>query len=93
MTNSEYKEKYPIGTKIRWVLDVLRANSHAKKDIGKTGVIVGYDKNDCPFMFLPESKHLVPCSTQAVPISWLSDWKNVEILSQKNRQLEFSFME
>lgn len=93
MTNSELREKYPIGTKIKWVLDVRWMNDKAKKDVGKTGKIVGYDNRNCPFIFLPESKHFISNSTQAVLISWLSSWKNLEILLQKNQQLLFAFME
>ena len=93
MTNAEYRAKYPIGTKIRWILEMRFANSLAKKDVGKTGVIVGYDKMDCPFIFLPESTHLSSNSTQAIPVSWWTSWNTVEILSQKNQQLLFAFME
>jgi len=92
MTNGEYRKKYPIGTKIKWTLDIRFANHLAKEDVGKTGVIVGYDKRDCPFIFLPESKHKSSNSTQAIPISWWANWETVEILSQKNVQLLFSFM-
>lgn len=93
MTNSNYKEKYPIGTKIRWVLNKTFANDLAKKDIGKVGKIVGYNKQNQPSIFLPESIHLASNSTQAVPISWWSSWEDIEILYQKNNQLLFSFME
>ena len=93
MTSEEYREKYPIGTKIRWVMSISFANDFAKKDIGKTGTIVGYNSRDCPFIYLPESEHLSSNSTQAIPISWWSSWEDLEILSQKNQQLLFSFME
>ncbi len=92
MTNEEYREKYPIGTKIRWTLPMRFANNLAKRDIGKTGKIVGYDKGDCPFIFLPESIHKSSNSTQAIPVSWWTSWNTVEILSQKGEQLLFSFM-
>lgn len=92
MTNTEYRLKYPIGTKIRWVLDVRWANDLAKKDIGKTGTIVGYDSRDCPFIFLSESEHKSSNSTQTLPISWWADWEDIEIVSMKNQQLLFSFM-
>jgi len=93
MTNKEFREKYPIGTKIRWVLDTCVANDIAKKDIGKEGKIVGYDKYDCPLLLLFKSKHLASDSTQALPISWHAGWGSIEILPQKNEQLLFSFME
>lgn len=92
MTNTELAKKYPIGTKIKWVLDACLANNIAKKDIGKLGVIVGYNKGDCPLIFLPKSEHLSSNSTQAVPISWWATWNTIEILPQKNEQLLFSFM-
>lgn len=93
MTNNELREKYPIGTKIKWILDVRWMNDKAKKDVGKTGKIVGYDNRDCPFIFLPKSKHFSSNSTQAVPISWWSSWEDVEILPRENVQLLFAFME
>lgn len=93
MTNKEYRNKYPRGTKVRWTLATCFANHLAKKDVGKIGVIVGYDKRDCPFIFLPESEHKSSNSTQAAPISWWTSWRNVEILSQKGKQLLFAFMD
>ena len=93
MTNKEYRKKYPIGTKIRWIFDIRLANSLAKKDIGKVGKIVGYSKRDAPRIFLPESTHLSTDSTQAIPVSWWSSWENLEILlPKKGEQLLFSFM-
>ena len=86
-------EKYPIGTKIKWTLDKCFANDLAKKDIGKTGKIAGYDKKGNLFIFLPESTHFASNSTQTCPISWWASWDCIEILVCKNQQLLFSFME
>lgn len=86
-------KKYPIGTKIKFTLDERFANHLAKKDIGKTGKIVGYNKGGSVFIFLPESTHSASNSTLSRPISWWANWKDIEILSQKNQQLIFSFMD
>lgn len=93
MTNDEFRKKYPIGTKIKWTLPMRFANNLAKKDVDKIGVIAGYDKRNCPHIFLPESTHKSSNSTQAIPISWWASWETVEILSQKGQQLLFAFME
>lgn len=93
LTNKELREKYPIGTKIKWTLSKHLANDMAEKDIGKIGTIVGYDKHNCPFIYLFGSKHLTSNSTQDIPISWWSSWQDIEILVSKNQQLLFSFME
>lgn len=92
MTNKEYREKYPAGTKIRWLVRNCQITDAAKKDIGKIGRITGYDKFDNPFIFLPESEHFASNSTQLIPISWWAIWNDVKILSQKNQQLLFDFM-
>ena len=93
MTNEEYREKYPIGTKIKWVIKRHLVTNEAAKDIGKIGKIVGYSKQNHPYIFLPQSEHFANNSTQAIPISWWSNWEDVEICLQKNEQLLFAFME
>lgn len=93
MTDEEYRNKYPIGTTIRWIPNRCNMTKSAIKDIGKIGKIVGYTKQSHPLIFLPESEHFSSNSTQAIPISWWAIWKDVEILSQKGKQLMFAFME
>ena len=85
-------KKYPIGTKIKYVEP--DPTDIASKDIGKIGKIVGYHGWNCPAIFLPESKHISCESTPQTPVSWACGWDSVEILlSQKNEQLLFAFME
>lgn len=93
MTNKEYREKYPIGTKIKY--GGIDHSGCAVNDVGKIGTIVGYSKysND-PLIFLPKSQHISMYSTELVPVSWWSSWSRIEILlPQKNQQLLFSFMD
>lgn len=91
MTNEEHKEKYPIGTKVKYIIDSRWASTEAKKDIGKTGEIVGYTRMNHPIILLPESEHISCCSTATMKASWACWWKSIEILSQKNEQLLFDF--
>jgi len=84
-------QKYPIGTRIKWVLPLHFANGLAKKDIGKIGKIVGYRKGGTIFIFLPESTHFASNSTSDLPISWWACWKHIEILPIKGQQLMFDF--
>jgi len=86
MTNEEYKEKYPIGTKIRY--------THKTVDTNKTGTIVGYSGNT-PFIYLPEAdKHIIffryP-TFNGIKVTRCCDWGNIEKLPQKNEQLLFEF--
>lgn len=87
MTDKEFKEKYSIGTKIRF-LDKYGMTG----DRGKEGTIVNYHYN-YPIIFLPKSKHISEFSTEQIPATWETGWNNLEILSQKNQQLLFSFMQ
>ena len=92
MTDEEYRGKYSIGTKVRWVAKKHTLTNTAAKDVGKTGKIVGYNNYNHPFIFLPQSEHFATNSTQATPISWWAIWEDLEILPQKNKQLLFAFM-
>lgn len=97
MTAREYREKYPVGTKIkyigsRFIKKYGRIGDAGVDDIGKKGRIVGYER-DFPVIFLPQSNHVSCFSTHQVPASWETGWDSLEILLQKNQQLEFSFME
>lgn len=85
MVNDECK-KYPIGTKIKFI-GVSYLN-----DGGKVGSIVGYC-GGFPLIFLPESTHISDFSTQLIPATWQTGWEDIEVLSQKNQQLLFAFME
>ena len=91
MTNKECRKKYPIGTRIKYIEP--DPTSQAAKDVGKVGRIVGYHGMDWPLIFLPESEHISCLSTLLVPATWAMGWGSIEILSQKNQQLLFSFME
>ena len=90
MTNREHREKYSIGTRIKFITHSYSSDT-ARKDKGKIGTIVGFDYNH-PFIFLPESKHVSYRSTKQRPVSWQTEWSSLEILSQKNQQLLFAFM-
>ena len=90
MTNDEYRKKYPIGTKIKYVGS---KGWDSTGDIGKIGWIVGYHHNSDPLIFLPESENISECHTRLRPVSWWTSWVNIEILPQKNEQLLFAFMD
>lgn len=85
---------YPIGTKIKYI-------SIGSSDDGKCGTIVGHRhcdclrsiNNICPDIYLPESSYVPSSSTPEKLITWRAGWYNLEVLPQKNKQLEFSFME
>ena len=91
MTKSEYKEKYPTGTKVKYI-GYSNQNSEIAKDVGKVGKIVGTHWNN-PIIFLPESKHISNYSTEQMPASWETGWDYLEILPRKNEQLLFAFMD
>jgi len=91
LTNEEYRDMYPIGTNIRWVVPINLGTEDAKKDIGKTGKIVGYDGQNSPYIFLPESNHKASNSTQAIPITWWARWEDIDVLYSKGEQLLFDF--
>lgn len=93
MTDKEYKDKYPIGTKIMYCPPCSHSMSGVREDIGKIGRIVGISEYDNPIIFLPKSKHISYKSTKQVPASWLSRWCYLKILPQKNQQLLFPFMD
>jgi len=94
MTDKERKEKYPIGTKIKYIGTRLsrKWGCDTTGDIGKTGKIVGF-YNNFPLIFLSESTHTSEFSTQLVHATWETGWDSLEILPQKNQQLLFAFME
>lgn len=93
MTHNEFREKYPIGTKIKFVIGSLTPSEACKRDTGKVGKIVGYTLGwECfPIIYLPESKHTSCYSTPLIPASWQTTWKSLEVLPQKNQQLLFDF--
>ena len=92
-TNSDLKKKYPVGTRIRYIKDSPYANRQAKEDIGKVGKIVGFTRYNYPIILLSGSTHVSQFSTKQRPASWSAGWCSIEVLSQKNQQLLFSFME
>lgn len=89
----------PIGTKIRYIGSPF-VSLEAKRDIGKSGVIVGYRQcgcrhnidGKCPRIYLPESEH-VPLQQSGVRVTWGTGWDKIELLALPNEQLVFSFME
>jgi len=88
---------YPIGTKIRYLGSKY---GPSKRDAGKHGVIVGHRPcncsnsidGKCPDIYLPDSLVISPLSTLKIPVTWGTSWSRIEIVSQKNEQLLFSFM-
>lgn len=85
------KEKYPIGTRVKYVINHCHASKNAKKDVGKVGTIVGYDY-DYPLIFLPRSEHISLYSTETMKATWRCEWFSIEILPQVGEQLLFKFM-
>lgn len=88
MIDKEYREKYPIGTKVKFINPNL--------DTGKIGKIVGY-LNDRPTVYLPRAyKHVMqnyhPTLPGNIKFTWHCSWREIEILSQKGQQLVFDFM-
>lgn len=84
MTDIEYKLKYPIGTKIRYVPDADNVNSEARKDIGKQGTVTDH-------LYHQVKIHL-PTSEKRSK-TWRTLWKNIIPIPIKGQQLVFSFME
>lgn len=84
MTNTEYRLKHPIGTKILYLPNAEDVWPEARKDIGKQGTII---EHQCC-----KVKVHLPMSLKQSKI-WSTLWKNIKPLPQKNQQLEFSFME
>lgn len=82
MTNEEYRKKYPIGTRIRFLWP--------NKDTNKVGNLVAYRDGD-PVIYLPdgECQHR---TMDGVPFTWMCSWKQIELAYTKNEQLLFEFM-
>lgn len=83
-------KKYPIGTRIKFINPV-------DNDGGKLGFIVDYRDSGGPTIYLPTAtKHIKrnynPTLSDGTKFSWHCQWKDIEILSQKNKQLLFDFM-
>lgn len=89
MTDSERKEKYPVGTKIKYIGSSVWDDTGDK---GKIGTIVNFH-HEFPIIFLPESNHVSSFSTPEIPASWETGWDSIEVLPKKNQQLLFAFME
>jgi len=91
MTNAkrrEYREKYPVGTKVKYI---GYSGCDETGDVGKIGTIVNF-YNETPLIFLPNSNHVSIYSTSDIPASWLTLWTSLEILPIKGQQLMFEFM-
>lgn len=80
MTN---KQKYPIGTKIRFLWKV--------QDTGKVGTIVSLDYGDTPIIYLPDGRKIHKLR-DGTPYTWRCQWHEIELVAQKNEQLLFDFM-
>jgi hypothetical protein len=91
MTNSEYRNKYPRGTRIRFVPSVY-SYDEVLADMNKTGRIVGFTMSNRPLIVLSKSTHESDYSTEKLFVTWQTTWSNIKILPQKNQQLLFSFM-
>ena len=84
MTETEYRLKFPIGTKIRYVPNVDNVNSEARKDIGKQGTVADHLYHQV-IIHLPKSEKYSK--------TWRTLWKNIVLIPKKNQQLLFSFMD
>ena len=84
MTDSEYRLKYPIGTKIKYVPNANNVNVIARKDIGMQGTVTGYCYHQVK-IHLPASKKRSK--------TWNTCWRNITPIPMKNQQLLFSFMD
>lgn len=82
MTNTEYRLKFPIGTKIIYVPNTNVVCAAACKDADKQGIVIEHIgcqvKIHLP-MSLKQSK------------TWRTLWENIKLLPQKNQQLLFDF--
>jgi len=82
MTNTDYRLKYPIGTKIIYMPCIDIVTVAALKDIGKQGTVIEYC--GCQVnIFLPTSLKMSK--------TWRTVWGHIKPLVQKNQQLVFSF--
>ena len=87
MTNTEYRLKYPIGSRIIYAPNVNNVCSQASKDIGKQGTVIKHlsGSGSQVIIHLPESeKHSK---------TWRTLWENIIPAIKKNEQLLFSFMQ
>ena len=84
MTETEYRLKFPIGTKIRYVPNANTVNCRARKDIGKQGTVTDH-------LYYQVKIHL-PTSEKRTK-SWNTCWRNITPIPMKNQQLLFSFMD
>jgi len=85
-------KKYPVGTRIMYYPPRSHSMGSVRDDRGRIGTIVGISRHNHPLIYLPESKNISIYSTEQVPATWQTHWSYLKILSQKNQQLEFSFM-
>lgn len=81
---------HPIGTKIKFLNKMF--------DTNKTGVIVGFTFDGHVDIYLPTAdKHIKgnrhPTLSDGTKFTWHCKWDEIEVLSQKNQQLLFAFME
>ena len=79
-------KKYPVGTPIVFIAHKSMC-TQAQQDDGKRGKIVGETSYGKVKIFLPNS-----VKNYGNEITWVTAWKNIKPLLQKNQQLLFSFM-
>ncbi len=84
MTETEYRLKYPIGAKIKYVPNACNVTFSARKDIGKQGTVIGH--------FGCQVKIHLPTSEKPSK-TWRTLWKSITPVIKKNQQLLFSFMD
>ncbi len=72
---------YPVGTAIKYIGFCVKCR-------GKTGKIIGVGELNC-WVVLPQST----CGIFTTQGKALVPWSDVELLTKKNEQLLFSFME
>ena len=82
------REKYPIGTKIKFIASEKSCFT-AKQDDGKEGEVVNY-MGGLIGIYLPKSGNNSRFHNKQT--TWLTRARNLQILPQKNQQLEFNFM-
>ena len=83
------KEKYSIGTKIRFIASEKSCYT-ARLDNGKIGKVVGHVSNLIG-IYLPGSSNNLHRDVNET--TWLTRARNLQIIPTKNQQLLFSFME
>lgn len=91
MVDTEYKLKYPIGTRIKFIASE-RSCLAAKRDDGKEGEVVEHLMGLIG-IYLPESGNNKRRQRGKKQTTWLTNAKSLQILPPKGQQLLFDFMD